>query len=174
MANTLNLVDLDDAELLRDVKRTFGIKVTHAEAAALRNVGDLYDLIEAKSPDAGSTRACLTQVAFYRLRRALRSMGVVGEIGPQTPLSALDEVEPRPASARWRQLARAADLVLPRLETPALRWLPDAGTNLYWWLSACVLALLAGLFVASLAITDLMVGRSGWSHLGAAVAFFAT
>jgi hypothetical protein len=120
MKDTLNLFgDGDDVDVIYAVERTFGIKLTDAEAERTRTVGQLYDLIELKHPNAGSrTRACLSQMAFYRLRRALRTMGIEGEITPQTPVSVLAQIEPRSMAPKWRRLAQGSGLDLPRLETP--------------------------------------------------------
>ena len=116
MKDTLNLVgDGDDVDIVCDVERTFGITLTDAEAAQTRTVGQLYDLIELKRPGA-RTQACLSQMAFYRLRRALKTMGVEGEIMPQTPVSILEQIEARSIAAKWRWLAQSSGLDLPRLE----------------------------------------------------------
>ncbi|MCP3381416.1 acyl carrier protein [Bradyrhizobium sp. CCGUVB4N] len=119
MKNTLNFVgDGDDVDVIFDVERTFGIKLTDAEAEQTRTVGQLYDLIELKRPNAGTrTQACLSQMAFYRLRRALKIMGIAGEITPQTPISILEQIEPRSIAPKWRRLAQNSGLDLPSLET---------------------------------------------------------
>jgi hypothetical protein len=50
-------------DVVWDVERTFGIKLTDAEAERTRTVGQLYDLIELRRPNAGSrTLACLSQI----------------------------------------------------------------------------------------------------------------
>jgi hypothetical protein len=119
MKDTLNLVgDGDDVDVINDVERTFGIKLTDAEAEQTRTVGQLYDLIELKHPNAGSTtQACLSQAAFYRLRWALKTMGVEGEITPRTPISVLERIEPPSMAPKWRRVAQGSGLDLPSLET---------------------------------------------------------
>jgi hypothetical protein len=132
MKDTLNFVgDGDDVDVIYDVERTFGIKLTDAEAVQTRTVGQLYDLIELRRPNAGGrTQACLSQIAFYRLRRALKTMGIEGEITPQTPISVLEQIEPGSMAAKWQRLTQSSGLDLPRLETPfrtserISRWLP--------------------------------------------------
>jgi hypothetical protein len=108
----------DDVDVVCDVERAFGIKLTGDEAERTRTVGELYDLIEMKYPNAGrGTPACLSQIAFYRLRRALKAMGATGKITPQTPVSVLDGLEPPSISQKWRRLAQTSGLDLPPLET---------------------------------------------------------
>lgn len=120
MKDALNLVgDGDDVDIIHGVERTFGIKLTDVEADRTRTVGQLHDLIELKHSSAGSrTRTCLSQMAFYRLRRALKTMGIKGEITPQTPISVLEQIEPRSSAPKWRRLAQSSGLDLPSLETP--------------------------------------------------------
>ncbi|MET4066123.1 hypothetical protein ABID58_000906 [Bradyrhizobium sp. S3.2.6] len=127
MKDTLNFVgDGDDVDVIHDVERTFGIKLTDAEAEQTRTVGQLYDLIEVKHPNAGSrTQVCLSQMAFYRLRRALKTMGIASEITPQTPISVLERLEPRSMAPKWRRLAQGSGLDLPSLEASfrmSARW----------------------------------------------------
>jgi hypothetical protein len=87
--------DGDDLDVVWDVERTFGIKVSDAEAERTITVGELYDLIEMKHPNTGSrTSACLSQMAFYRLRQAVKAMGAGGEITPRTLISVLEELNP--------------------------------------------------------------------------------
>jgi hypothetical protein len=72
--NTLNLVgDGDDLEAVEEAERLFAIKFGGDELLDTHNVGQFYDLILRKHRSVQpATRACLTQVAFYRLRRALK------------------------------------------------------------------------------------------------------
>ncbi|MBR0685464.1 hypothetical protein JQ594_06025 [Bradyrhizobium manausense] len=132
MKDTLNFVgDGDDVDVIYDVERTFGIKLTDAEAEQTWTVGQLYDLIEVNHPNAGRTQACLGQMAFYRLRRTLNTMGIEGEITPQTPISVLERIEPRSIVAKWRQLAQSSGLDLPSLETPFQR--SESEPGLFRW-----------------------------------------
>ncbi|SRR6266702_2990679 len=148
MKDTLNLVgDGDDVDVIRDVERTFGIKLTDAEAEQTRNVGQLYDLIELKHPNAGSrTLTCLSQMAFYRLRRALKTMGIEGEITPQTPISVLERIETRSMAPKWRRLARSSGLDLPSLETPFR--ISEKEPGLFRWRVPLVLGALGCLWAA--------------------------
>jgi hypothetical protein len=134
MKDTLDLVgDGDDLDVIQDVERTFGIKLTDAEAERLLTVGHLHDLIELKRPSAGGgTPACLSQVAFYRLRRGITHMEIGDEIAPQTPISVLEEIEPRSISVKWRRLAESSGLELPPLETPFRPWVSERWRYFSW------------------------------------------
>jgi hypothetical protein len=119
MKDTLDLWgDGDDVDVVCDVERAFGIRLTGDEAERTRTVGELYDLIEMKRPNDGrGTPACLSQIAFYRLCRALKAMGATGKITPQTPVSVLEVLEFPSISQKWRRLAQNSGLDLPPLET---------------------------------------------------------
>ncbi|WP_234681546.1 acyl carrier protein [Bradyrhizobium monzae] len=147
MKDTLNFVgDGDDVDVIHDVERTFGIKLTAAEAEQTRTVGQLHDLIELKRPNAGSgTQTCLSQLAFYRLRRALKTMGLEGEITPQTPMSALERIEPRSMASKWRRLAQSSGLDLPSLESPFRIKKEPA---IFRWRAPLILGVLGCLWVA--------------------------
>lgn len=154
MKDTLNLAgDGDDLDVIHDVEQTFGIKLTDAEAERTRTVGQLYDLIELKRPNAGSrTLACLSQIAFYQLRRALKGMGIEDEIMPQTPISVLERIGPRSICPKWRRLAQSSGLDLPRLETP-FRMLEER-PRIFGWLTSFVLATLACIWAALGTVLD--------------------
>jgi hypothetical protein len=175
MLDTLNLWsgDLVDAEIIRDVERRFGIKVTNADAEQLCTAGQLYDLIELKYAEAGRTKACLSQAAFYRLRRALNAMGAAA-ISPQTPLLVIDNLEPRSIAKKWRRLGRMAELDLPSLETPFGRWLPEYGTTAWRWLAMSGWAAGMTMFVCSSTLSREHVELArGWSLSLAVVAVAA-
>ncbi|TYL91434.1 acyl carrier protein [Bradyrhizobium rifense] len=74
MKDTLNFVgDGDDVDVIYNVERTFGIKLTDAEAEQTRTVGQLYDLIELKHPNAGRLQLCETDQREQDMR-AVRQM----------------------------------------------------------------------------------------------------
>jgi hypothetical protein len=175
MLDTLNLSgDLDDVEMLGDVERRFSITVTDAEAARLYTAGQLHDLIERKYADAGWTQACLSQVAFYRLRRALMAMGAATEISPQTPISVIADMEPQPVAKKWRRLAETAALDLPPLETPFGLWLPEPGTGTRRWLDALTCIAMAAMFVCCLVVIRWITEFSEALNLVLAVVVFLT
>ena len=85
MTDSLHLVgDGDDVEVVEWVERVFGISISNRETQETLTVGQLFDLIEAKC-GTSATEMCLSQVAFYRLRRALRELGAASAIEPATP-----------------------------------------------------------------------------------------
>jgi len=119
MADTIGLTgDLDDVETLRSVEDLFGMKVTDREAEQTLTVGQLYDLIESKT--GGRTEVCLSQLAFYRLRRAFRELGIAAAVTPATPVSVVRNIQPRSIHASWKTLTRQSALELPALEAPCL------------------------------------------------------
>lgn len=119
MKDSLNLVgDGDDLDVIRDVESVFGIRITDREAEATLTVGQLYDLIQAKCPGADRTQACLSQIAFYRLRRALAPADKAA-ITPQTPIAVVRAVDPHSIGRAWKELSRRSGLTLPILETPS-------------------------------------------------------
>lgn len=118
MQDCLGLVgDGDELDVIVDVERTFGIVISNQEAEAIRNVGDLYDLIELRvGPE--KIKACHSQVAFYALRRALVSMGADKSIAPATPVAKLRASSTDSIARWWSKLGRQSGLRLPPLETP--------------------------------------------------------
>ena len=118
MTDSLHLVgDGDDVEVVEWVERVFGISISNRETQETLTVGQLFDLIEAKC-GTGATEMCLSQVAFYRLRRALRELGAASAIEPATPVSVIAAVGGGSIHRAWKQLARQSRLTLPMLETP--------------------------------------------------------
>jgi hypothetical protein len=75
-ANCLNLVgDGDDIDVLYAIEKTFGVKLSDAEAVHCETVGQLYDVVSSKlnMPEVRNLR-CPTALAFFRLRAALRRL----------------------------------------------------------------------------------------------------
>lgn len=112
---------LDTVELLLEVEECFGVTITDESAAQLATprmlASHVAQLLAARLPDdkSASPGACLSQRAFYQLRRIL-----IAETGlsrnalrPETPLLS---VFPEPRRATWRRLRRSlAARDLPRL-----------------------------------------------------------
>ena len=60
---------LDSVELVMKVEETFAFSMPNEDAAVLVTVGTLYDYILAHRFE-GRQEGCLTNVTFYKLRRA--------------------------------------------------------------------------------------------------------
>lgn len=112
---------LDTVELLLDVEERFGVTITDESAAQLVTprmlASHVAQLLAARLPDdkSASPGACLSQRAFYQLRRIL-----IAETGLSRnalrPETSLLSVFPEPRRAAWRRLRRAlAAPDLPRL-----------------------------------------------------------
>ena len=111
---------MDGVEIVLRIEEAFAIEISANEAAAVRTVGALYELVLSKLETAPSLRPAR---AFFRLRRAIGSC--LGRprstIGPTTKLAHL---LPRPTRvAAWRSLAEVTGLAFPPLRHP--RWVRD-------------------------------------------------
>lgn len=167
--NTLNLVgDGDDLDVLYASERAFDVRFSDEEAERTRTVGQFYDLILGKYRVAHPrTEACLTQAAFYRLRRALTEMRAHTRIEPATPLAHMSPGSRRVADIRrfWKELGHRSGLALPPLEVPFS--LPEINLPLVLDESrlgrlACG-AVVAGLWLASAIGLSKLTGISvGW------------
>jgi hypothetical protein len=73
MANTLDLdPECGGIDLVDEVEAAFGIKVADDEAERCWTVGDLYDVIRARTPHWDEQDgSCASSAVFYRFRRAL-------------------------------------------------------------------------------------------------------
>jgi acyl carrier protein len=150
---------LDTVELLIEVEECFGVAITDESAAQLTTPRQLAShvakLLAAQSPEGRSAKAntCLSQRAFYRLRRAL-----IAETGlsrnalrPDTPLA---EVFPDQRRAAWRRLRRAlASPDLPRLKA-----------------TSRINAITQTIFPTLSALLAIYLALSPWSILAAAIA----
>jgi hypothetical protein len=174
--NTLNLVgDGDELDILDEVETAFGISIAETEAAAVRTVGDLFDLV-VRDTGAQQTRACLTQAAFYRLRRALLAMGSDVHITPDTPIARALSAPVRVSSLRaiWRELGTETGLKLPQREIPwpnLPSWMvasADRHPRLYRWLAVTVLVILIATFLISTGITGFTAFCTGLAFVALA------
>ncbi len=97
---------LDGVELLMAVEEEFEITIGDDEAGSVYTVGDLVELVYQKVRSR-NTSPCLSQAAFYRIRRQLLHHPDFGSperaaLTPKTPLAAL---MPRSERRRlWPQL----------------------------------------------------------------------
>lgn len=161
MQNSLNLSDaLDGVEIIHEVERTFGISIADHEALATKNVGQLYDLIEAKCGTAEKTQACLSQIAFYKIRRALASVGVTGAV-PSTPISVVCQQGGSSINQFWNETAQRSGLTFPPLETRfVFAWTATKSGRIV--ASIGMICLLGGVF----AVTRGLGFSPGWVVLG--------
>jgi hypothetical protein len=111
MPNTLGLDDdLDGVEIVDELGRVFDVTLSVEEAEAIMTVGDLYDLLLRKLSPGDGEGKCTTAMAFYRIRRALGSVGYGDDLRPASDLTFLEQggIEPN-----WSKIAAQADLHLP-------------------------------------------------------------
>lgn len=160
MPNTLGLDDdLDSEEALLALEEAFGLKISNDEAVRCETVGDIYDLLQSRfAPQIGTGGACMTSMAFYRLRKALRRMHPDAEFRPSTSLARYSRSNARKF---LDQLATQSGLRLPGAQG---RWLSGVGclsfvgafvvlflaeTNHapFWFLGAAVLLVIGMLMV---------------------------
>jgi hypothetical protein len=115
---------LDYVELLLEVEDTFGIAIPDEDAAGLTTMGKLYDYVLAHR-FRGKQDACLSSMAFYKIRRALMSVLQVPRdaVRVSTELSA---IIPRRRRRTWRAVEKATGLRLPMLRRP--RWVVTLAT----------------------------------------------
>ena len=108
---------LDLVELVLEVEKTFSITVDERGGPTIATAGDLHCyVLERLGPEDHAD--CLSNVVFYRLRRALTdTFGFDrARVRPETPVETL-----LPRKTRlddWRRLGAALGLTLPALERP--------------------------------------------------------
>lgn len=81
--------DGDDLDLLACIEETFGIRFDDTETMGCITVGDLYQAFLSKFPVSTVSGKCATAMAFYSVRRFLRSQGISGSISPRDQLGDL-------------------------------------------------------------------------------------
>ncbi len=101
--------DLDSVELLIEVERVFNISITQDDAGKMLTVGDLFSCVTKKVTFGGGEK-CRTAMSYFRLRKALRELGIQGKISPETSLNDLAGKSPKKFC---RRLSATADLNLP-------------------------------------------------------------
>src|SRR5688500_20273420 len=92
---------LDLVEFVMAVEDAFGIAIANEDAAQLRTPGDVIEYVHSQFP-AASIGTCLSQRAFYKIRRAIRrDLGVsASSIRPTAPLTAVFGASESPACSR--------------------------------------------------------------------------
>jgi hypothetical protein len=103
--------DGDDVEIVVEIERAFGVKITDAEAKSIVQVGQLYDVLESKlGPTSGEK--CATAMTFYRLRQAIRQDASLVSLDPDTRLADIRDGNPKRA---FRKMEERCGLTLPTL-----------------------------------------------------------
>ena len=150
--------DGDEIGLVQAIERAFGTAFENPDLAACLTVGDLHRLVLRATPHAErGNAACLSALAFYRLRPALAAHCPGAIVRPDTPIAALMQGE---TAGRFRaRLQRKTKLSLPvpitSLATACLFLLTAATpfVGYHWWGGLCTLAVLP------LALLTFLVGR---------------
>lgn len=103
-----NLYLVGDEGLEAEIERAFDVRLSDEEYAAMVTVGDVHAaLVHRLTATPG---ACATSMTFYRLRRALRLMGMSGRVGPDAVLPSGFIRRP---NAHFAALSRWSGLWLP-------------------------------------------------------------
>jgi hypothetical protein len=110
MTNTLGLDDDDYLEVVLLIERAFDIKFFPEEPEMIVTVGEFYDLLLTKIPPSDADRKCASAMAFYRIRSALRRLGLGGHL---TPASNMRVLERGGTKANIRKLEAWCSLDLP-------------------------------------------------------------
>lgn len=159
---------LAGVELILATEEEFGVRIADGDAANLltpRQLAAHVCLLLGQA--AKKTARCLSQAAFYRIRRTLcADFGATRDaIHPETPLAPYLDSAPR---QRWRQLRQALDASqLPHLDCPL--WLtrslsvglPVIAWALAWMLMLPPWGLLLTAVVAWL-LSTLLLDRLAW------------
>jgi hypothetical protein len=107
---------LEIVELVLAVEESFDIDIPDEHAQKIATPRQLVDYL-ARRLETASANVCLSQRAFYRLRRALRSLD--GDASTVCPESSLLPYFPRATrKARWQALTSALSAPLPPLRRP--------------------------------------------------------
>jgi hypothetical protein len=157
---------LDGVELLMRVEASFSIRIEDREAA-VRTVGDLYQLVLAKVGRFPKTK-CLSACAFRELRAAMQECGLArSSIHLKSQLSKLVPAWRR--RAFFRRLARSTGLAMPSLHRPGavtlasimLVMVAAAAMSLSltrdWWVTGWLLLTIPLGFVAAIVTRPLAV-----------------
>jgi hypothetical protein len=152
MPNTLDLDDeWDDVELIESLQRAFDIKFDPDEINGIANVGSLFNIVERELGIPNGQKKCVSAMAFYRLRRALRSMDEGMKLEPETDLNGFGKLSAR---AFLKGLCQSTGLHMPR---QGLSWVGNVGGSIL------LLALLALFPVAVVVNMHMLESRWGWT-----------
>ena len=95
---------LDLVELVMEVEDTFSISIRDEDAATLDTAGKLYDYILARRFE-GREPGCLTNVTFYKVRRALMSVLQIARSDVRLS-SDLNAIIPNHRRQNWAESSR--------------------------------------------------------------------
>ena len=104
---------LDSVELVMSVENKFGIRIPDADCEKIYTVQDFADTVF-KMISIHPTDKCLTQIIFYRIRKAFKNLELTKvEIKPDTNIS--DFLTQTELKANWNRLETEIGLKLPEL-----------------------------------------------------------
>jgi acyl carrier protein len=104
---------LDSVELVMSIEDKFGIRIEDSEAEKIYTVQDFADIVFSRI-SKNPTDKCLTQIVFYRIRKALRNLtSTEKEIRPDMKISEL--FTQSELKEKWNQLKTEVGLELPDL-----------------------------------------------------------
>ncbi|WP_420571293.1 phosphopantetheine-binding protein [Kordia sp.] len=106
-------MSLDSVALLVSIEEQFGIEIPDAECETIATVQQLVEVVY-KKINIQPNQKCISQLVFYRLRKALEQLGNNRKnITPNTKLS--DLLSQTNLASDWKQLAIALQLQIPDL-----------------------------------------------------------
>ena len=110
---------LELVELVLAVEESFGIDIPDEDAQRLGTPNQLVEYLVSRLDVAGGS-LCLSQRAFYRVRRGLEAEGLAArrELGARSPLEPLFPRQDR--KRKWPAFGRRLGLSLPDLRRPVL------------------------------------------------------
>jgi acyl carrier protein len=139
---------LDAYELLLEVEDSFGITIANDDAAQVRTVGDLHELI-ALTQGKTANNVCVS-AATFRLIRRVANTELKLDCPRLRPRDSVDTVIPRALRRQlWRQLQTALEVELPRLVRPA--WITRFGV---------LVSVLTGITCAYVMMQSMTVGEA--------------
>jgi acyl carrier protein len=116
---------LDSVELVMSIEDKFGIRIEDSEAEKIYTVQDFADIVFSRII-TNPTDKCLTQIVFYKFRKALRNLtSTEKEIRPDMKISELFNLSE--LKEKWSQLKMEVGLELPDLV--ALDFNPELGSH---------------------------------------------
>lgn len=132
---------LDAVEVVMAIEEAFGIQIADEEAEKTRTPRQLCELV-ARKVHALDSDVCLTQRAFYMLRRAIRRTNPVPrrQFRTNTPLDTLVATEDR--RTNWEQLRKDIGAVAwPKLKLPKAVFVAANSALIVLWLVLTALSI---------------------------------